>query len=1245
MTINVASKKIRKRKYVKRIVKDASQRELSHPGEPEAQSVLLTPDKSIHVNKPPDPFDLLLKSSPTLANSPILVKKSREKLNIKKNIKYNCSLVDCTGCENVNATKVNSLCHNTSDVKSHKLIVEVEDTSDPKYHDESISRIVKCMPVLNDINIDPHFKGIKDNHRLTATYRNSPAAGNSPLCSTPFQVKYRCKSIFNISPISKNINNSPKVVINTLNGSSSGDEDDNRSQCETSAKIQFSLVTHDTNGKRNEAASKAHTTVKQANLSLETEELHTFSTSEVEPCYGFAKTSVTDDNNTHIVHIPKCLKIHSNDIVSKKSIDQSLSECKNLKFEQFEDEVSTCVQDCLLSDSSLLEDKLNTIEKCTSKNSSCDSGNIECADRPETARQCNRINFNQYKSNSCLHNENNYLHKPNLVVALEKMDDAIFCKYYKKYKGTETTRHQFKVFKDLTNFEQKENFTELSNASYNTDCGDNLEEKENLIELSNNSYNKDCGNNMEEIENQIELSNNGNNLEEKENQIDLSNNGNNLEEKENLIELSNDSYNTDCGKNMEENENQIELSNTTCDNNFYSMDSFSSENTSQRFEQTFETNISPKEDAGISYVTTRRRHEVVNNSIIILPDNSFSSCDVKRDVSSMCGNTFELPENEKSYAASLEEYVERGIVSISNESAEDSIASKHEDILLRDEVPNRKGNMSDVESNGTRERDDTKLTDRDIVSGPKVPIVLQPGKKWERSLSIYKRMTSIVDINHSLLDYEQTESKGRKYRQSENCNSRASLCPTTAYEDLKGFLSDDCDDTIVDLSKLSIGDSVHEVTVVENFHEASRIATARDYVLRRCNQAEPLLFDECYPDTALKNCHKIGEGVYGEVFLWRARDGEARVLKVIPIAGDIKVNGEPQKGYHEIISEIVIAMALKNCHKIGEGVYGEVFLWRARDGEARVLKVIPIAGDIKVNGEPQKGYHEIISEIVIAMELSALRAPIPDIEKRLDEGKELDSLDLRSVENATDIFNEVLAVRCVHGSYPARLLELWELYDECHGSDNDNPGALPQHQHYLVLELRNAGRDLESYSFTGADQAYAVLLQLAFGLAVAEEALQFEHRDLHWGNVLVSPTDQEYATFLLRGRVHRVPRRGAACVVIDYSLSRVSLRGAALYSDLADDDSLFEAVGDRQFEVYRLMRDRLGNEWKNFEPYTNVLWLHYVADKMVTALRYERPNTKLHRHYLGRLRAARRHLLAHASAADFVLAHAAHADL
>lgn len=65
-----------------------------------------------------------------------------------------------------------------------------------------------------------------------------------------------------------------------------------------------------------------------------------------------------------------------------------------------------------------------------------------------------------------------------------------------------------------------------------------------------------------------------------------------------------------------------------------------------------------------------------------------------------------------------------------------------------------------------------------------------------------------------------------------------------------GFLNEECDDTIIELSKLSIADQTHEVTVLDTFHDtSSRIATARDYVLRRCNQTDAILFDECYPDT------------------------------------------------------------------------------------------------------------------------------------------------------------------------------------------------------------------------------------------------------------------------------------------------------------------------------------------------------------------------------------------------------------
>lgn len=66
----------------------------------------------------------------------------------------------------------------------------------------------------------------------------------------------------------------------------------------------------------------------------------------------------------------------------------------------------------------------------------------------------------------------------------------------------------------------------------------------------------------------------------------------------------------------------------------------------------------------------------------------------------------------------------------------------------------------------------------------------------------------------------------------------------------------------------------------------------------------------------------------------------------------------------------------------------------------------------------------------------------------------------------------------MYGSYPSRLLDLWDLYDECKGSENDNPAILPVDQQYIVLELANAGQDLESYQFNNAEQAHALFLQV-----------------------------------------------------------------------------------------------------------------------------------------------------------------------
>ncbi|GJQ69466.1 Haspin [Trypoxylus dichotomus] len=337
--------------------------------------------------------------------------------------------------------------------------------------------------------------------------------------------------------------------------------------------------------------------------------------------------------------------------------------------------------------------------------------------------------------------------------------------------------------------------------------------------------------------------------------------------------------------------------------------------------------------------------------------------------------------------------------------------------------------------------------------------------------------------------------------------------------------------------------------------------TAREVVLRKCGQTEPLPFEKCYPNSALQHCQKIGEGVYGEVFLFRR-----------PIGGGTSV-----------------------------------------------IKVIPIEGSLIVNSERQKKFEEILSEITIAMELSDLRS---------------------NARNSTNCFNEMRKATCVQGRYPERLLELWELYEESRGSENDHPEMFDADQLYIVLELANGGSDMESFVFNNAQQAYALVTQVACALAVAESSLQFEHRDLHWGNILISHADNSNndntISFRLDGKNITLDTYGIQVAIIDFTLSRISLDDVCIYNDLALDPDQFTATGDHQFELYRLMQKENGNKWQHFEPYTNILWLSYIIEKAIDGVRYRKPTCKAHAKYIRHLKELKSEILHYKSAKALV---------
>ncbi|CAG5127607.1 unnamed protein product, partial [Candidula unifasciata] len=295
---------------------------------------------------------------------------------------------------------------------------------------------------------------------------------------------------------------------------------------------------------------------------------------------------------------------------------------------------------------------------------------------------------------------------------------------------------------------------------------------------------------------------------------------------------------------------------------------------------------------------------------------------------------------------------------------------------------------------------------------------------------------------------------------------------------------------------------------------------------------------------------------------------------------------------------------MSRCVKIGEGVYGEVFRSFSH-GEAVALKIIPIEGSQHVNDCPQKQFEEILPEIVIAKELSDLAS---------------------SGNNQTSNFCQVNRVSCVKGAFPSKLLEQWDVYNLKKDSENDRPDIFGEDQLFVVFEFLDGGCPLENYKFVNHTEALSALQQVVFALAVAESHLEFEHRDLHIGNVLVRPCQEDIVSFLLQGREYQFPTAGVKATIIDFTISRLQKDGCAVFCDVSTDEGLFEGKSDFQFDVYRDMRKENGNDWQKFCPHSNILWVNYLCKKLTSVIKFQ-DTGRSHRHVQRHLRNMVDHVL------------------
>ncbi|RZC63185.1 hypothetical protein C5167_024941 [Papaver somniferum] len=262
-----------------------------------------------------------------------------------------------------------------------------------------------------------------------------------------------------------------------------------------------------------------------------------------------------------------------------------------------------------------------------------------------------------------------------------------------------------------------------------------------------------------------------------------------------------------------------------------------------------------------------------------------------------------------------------------------------------------------------------------------------------------------------------------------------------------------------------------------------------------------------------------------------------------------------------------------SIEKIGEGTFGEAF----RAG-GRVCKVVPIDGDL-VNGFVQKKSIELLEEVLLSWALNSLK------------GQEAD------LDNTCTTFIETVDVRVCQGVYDASLIKAREDWVVRHNLENDHPNEFSGEQCYVVFVLAYGGEDLESFVLSNFHEVQSLLVQVAAALAVAEAAYEFEHRDLHWGNILLTRRGVETVKFVLEGRQMRARTFGLSISIIDFTLSRINTGEAIHYLDLSNDPELFKGPrGCKQSETYRKMREVTEECWEGSFPKTNVLWLQYLVD-------------------------------------------------
>ncbi|MCJ1295711.1 hypothetical protein MMC34_007275 [Xylographa carneopallida] len=290
-----------------------------------------------------------------------------------------------------------------------------------------------------------------------------------------------------------------------------------------------------------------------------------------------------------------------------------------------------------------------------------------------------------------------------------------------------------------------------------------------------------------------------------------------------------------------------------------------------------------------------------------------------------------------------------------------------------------------------------------------------------------------------------------------------------------------------------------------------------------------------------------------------------------------------------------VRMPSLKMQKIGEGSFGEVYR-AASGGETVIIKIIPL------NARKGRGSRTFTSIEAAANEIQLLEK-------------------MQRIPG----FVEFRGACVLQGYMPSQIVKEWNNYKvqgrTVESRDPNKRIAYSENQLWLVIEMSDAGTNLnpghylpcaiKCYKpgdrYLSVHRSWDIFWQIVRALAKAEVYAEFEHRDLHLGNICArnigTQDDKEDLTLVPSAEPTPVSldNTGVQVTIIDYSLARaIADEDRILSYDFMKNDSLLRGEGDLQYDIYRYMAEAIGKKnSKEFVPKTNVLWLSYLITKLL----------------------------------------------